>query len=101
MLPHMTPAQAVIVLSFARRLFVLNDTLITCDLVAHPNRDTNMADQLNMNGLSLDGPHGQGRSAYIPPHMRGMPPPQMDGPPGPAPSMNGQMNGNAWNAPCK
>jgi len=60
-----------------------------------------MADQLNMNGLSLDGPHGQGRSAYIPPHMRGMPPPQMDGPAGPAPPINGRMNENAWSAPSK
>ena len=56
-----------------------------------------MADQLNMNGLSLNdqqGP-GQGRehSAYIPPHMRGMPPPSMGGPP---PPMNGHMNGSAW-----
>ena len=51
-----------------------------------------MADQLNMNGLSLNDQHG-GRSAYIPPHMRGMPPPSMDGPP---PQMNGHMNGNAW-----
>ena len=63
-----------------------------------------MADQLNMGGLSLDSQHGGGRSAYIPPHMRGMPPPQtqMDGPP---PSMNGHMNapmnGNAWSAPSK
>ena len=61
-----------------------------------------MADQLNMGGLSLDSQHGQGRSAYIPPHMRGMPPPPMDGP---APPMNGNMNGpvsgNAWNVPTK
>ena len=61
-----------------------------------------MADQLNMGGLSLDSQHGQGRSAYIPPHMRGMPPPQMGGPP---PAMNGHanspINGNAWNAPTK
>ena len=62
-----------------------------------------MADQLNMGGLSLEPQHGQGRSAYIPPHMRGMPPQQqMDGPP---PSMNGHasgpVNGNAWNAPTK
>ncbi len=62
-----------------------------------------MADQLNMGGLSLDSQHGQGRSAYIPPHMRGMPPPpgQMDGPP--PPQMNGgpPMNGNAWGGPTK
>lgn len=61
-----------------------------------------MADQLNMGGLSLDSPHGQGRSAYIPPHMRGMAPPgPMDGP---APQMNGgppSMNGNAWGGPTK
>jgi ATP-dependent RNA helicase DDX3X len=57
-----------------------------------------MADQLNMNGLSLNGPHGQGRSAYIPPHMRGMPPPSMDGPP---PPMNGHVNGDAWGGPTK
>ena len=57
----------------------------------------NMADQLNMHGLSLDSQHGQGRSAYIPPHMRGMPPPQMDGPP----PMNGPANGSAWNGPSK
>lgn len=58
-----------------------------------------MADQLNMNGLSLDSQHGQGRSAYIPPHMRGsMPQPQMDGPP---PLMNGPTNGSAWNGPSK
>ena len=53
-----------------------------------------MADQLNMNGLSLNdskhangglGGMGTGRSTYIPPHMRGQPaaggpPPMMDGP---------------------
>ena len=53
-----------------------------------------MADQLNMNGLSLDSHHGPTRSTYIPPHMRGMPPPSMDGPAPP-------MNGSAWNAPTK
>lgn len=77
-----------------------NDSL-TAVIFSTPKPPNKMADQLNMNGLSLDGPHGQGRSAYIPPHMRGMPPPQMDGPPGPPPPMNGQMNGNAWNAPSK
>jgi ATP-dependent RNA helicase DDX3X len=59
-----------------------------------------MADQLNMNNLSLqesqhapkpgqqqNGGYGQGRSAYIPPHMRGARggpapgPPAFDGPP--------------------
>ncbi|KAL9127337.1 MAG: hypothetical protein Q9217_003776, partial [Psora testacea] len=60
-----------------------------------------MADQLNMGGLSLDNrqpPNGMGggRSAYIPPHMRGMPPPSnMDGPP--PPMMNGSTHANvAW-----
>ncbi|KAF2769870.1 putative ATP dependent RNA helicase [Teratosphaeria nubilosa] len=68
-----------------------------------------MADQLNMNGLSLqDSQHapnhqqqngfgGGERSAYIPPHMRqrGGPPPGppagFDGPPPPA-----DLNGSAW-----
>ena len=58
-----------------------------------------MADHLNMGGLSLgDSQHanGIGRSAYIPPHLRGMgaAPPGMDGPPPPA--MNGGMNASAW-----
>jgi ATP-dependent RNA helicase DDX3X len=52
-----------------------------------------MADQLNMNGLSLGGP-GEQRS-YIPPHMRG----KMGGP-APAPAMNGGINGSAWAAPA-
>lgn len=63
-----------------------------------------MADQLNMNNLSLQdsqhapkpgqqaGGFGQGRSAYIPPHMRQQrahgPPAGFDGPP-PGPPMNG------------
>lgn len=55
-----------------------------------------------MGGLSLENQHhqpngmGMGRSAYIPPHMRG----QMDGPaPGP-PAMNGNLNGgNMGGAP--
>lgn len=51
-----------------------------------------MADQLNMNGLNISGPGGpgpagEGRSSYIPPHMRG----KMGGP-GPAPG----VNGGAW-----
>jgi ATP-dependent RNA helicase DDX3X len=59
-----------------------------------------MADQLNMNGLSLGGP-GEQRS-YIPPHMRGK-----MGTPGAAPSMNGTaaamnggINGSAWASPA-
>ncbi|KAL8742612.1 MAG: hypothetical protein Q9190_004938, partial [Brigantiaea leucoxantha] len=64
-----------------------------------------MADQLNMSGLSLaDSQHangmGGGRSAYIPPHMRGGPsgphPQGMDGPP---PVMNGRINDSTWGAP--
>jgi ATP-dependent RNA helicase DDX3X len=60
-----------------------------------------MADNLNMNGLSLQdsqhangGPrqNGVGRSAYIPPHQRGGPP--SGGPPGP-----GSMDGSAWGPP--
>lgn len=67
-----------------------------------------MADQLNMGGLSLDHQQnghqngmGGGRSAYIPPHMRGMPPPNMDGPPL---AMNGSVpneDGGAWGGPTK
>ena len=63
-----------------------------------------MADQLNIGTLSLaDSQHASGgmaggRSAYIPPHMRGVPsggPPQgMDGPP---PVMNGVGGDVAWN----
>ncbi|MCJ1406617.1 DEAD-box ATP-dependent RNA helicase [Ptychographa xylographoides] len=61
-----------------------------------------MAESLNMNGLSLgDSQHanGMGRSAYIPPHLRGVPqpPPGMGGPP---PSMNGDMNSSAWAGPA-
>lgn len=50
-----------------------------------------MADQLNMGVLSLEPgqgrslEHGEGRLAYIPPHMRGQPPP----------IVSGQTNGNA------
>jgi ATP-dependent RNA helicase DDX3X len=62
-----------------------------------------MADQLNMNGLSL----GEQRS-YIPPHMRGKmggaPPagiPQVDGQ-GPAPAANGGgMGASAWAQPAQ
>lgn len=60
-----------------------------------------MADQLNMNGLSLaDSQHahgggmGGGRSTYIPPHMRGVPP-AVDGPPPPV--MNGSAANVGWN----
>lgn len=66
-----------------------------------------MADQLNMGSLSLgESQHANGiggRSAYIPPHLRGVngapagPPPGMDGPP--PPMMNGGMNGSAWGGP--
>ncbi len=67
-----------------------------------------MADQLNMNGLSLaDSQHAavngiSGRSTYIPPHMRGVsqgPPPSMDGPA--PPHMNGDLNGSVWNGPAR
>jgi ATP-dependent RNA helicase DDX3X len=58
-----------------------------------------MADQLNMGGLSLgDSQHaaggpgsGGGRSAYIPPHLRG----RMDGP---SPASPG-MSSSSWAAP--
>ena len=56
-----------------------------------------MADSINMGGLSLADPqHANGvggRSAYIPPHLRNMPAPAMDGPPS---MMNG---GGAWGGP--
>jgi hypothetical protein len=55
---------------------------------------SNMADQLNMNGLNLGGA-GEPRS-YIPPHMRG----KMGGPAPAAPAANGGMNGSAWAAPA-
>lgn len=54
-----------------------------------------MADQLNMNGLNLNG--GE-RQSYIPPHMRG----KMGGPgPAPGPAPGGPavgMNNSAWAA---
>jgi ATP-dependent RNA helicase DDX3X len=56
-----------------------------------------MAEQLNMNGLNLNGP-GEPRS-YIPPHMRG----KMGGAPaanGGPPALNGGIGGSAWNAPA-
>ena len=67
-----------------------------------------MADQLDMNGLSLhDGQHGPneagGRSTYIPPHMRGVPqgpPPAMNG--GAPPMANGGgLNDSMWAGPPK
>ena len=85
-----------------------------------------MADQLNMNGLSLEeskhangfaAPGNKPRPAYIPPHLRGAmagppgpqgpqgppgPPPGMDGPAptGPPPMVNGGgVNGSAWGPP--
>ena len=57
-----------------------------------------MADQLNMNGLSLNGGPG-GQQSYIPPHMRGKmggPVPQTNG----APPMSNGVNGSAWAAPA-
>jgi len=59
-----------------------------------------MADQLNMNGLSLNGGATEQRS-YIPPHMRGkMGGPTPGGPPvGGPPALNGGINGSAWAAP--
>lgn len=59
-----------------------------------------MADQLDIGALRLsDSPHanggmGGGRSTYIPPHMRGVPPAPADVPP---PVMNGNMGDGAWN----
>ncbi|KAL8922902.1 MAG: hypothetical protein Q9208_004864 [Pyrenodesmia sp. 3 TL-2023] len=58
-----------------------------------------MADQINIGTLSLadsqhaNGGMGGGRSTYIPPHMRGVPP-AVDGPP--PPMMNGNMGDGAW-----
>jgi hypothetical protein len=60
-----------------------------------------MADQLNMNGLSLNESKHAGampaRSAYIPPHMRnqagGPPPMNMDGKP---PGAEVGLGGSAW-----
>ncbi len=59
-----------------------------------------MADQLNMNGLSL-GTTAEQRS-YIPPHLRNM----KTSAAAPVPPMNGSapmpagMNGSAWAAPA-
>ncbi|KAI9821618.1 MAG: DEAD-box ATP-dependent RNA helicase [Thelocarpon impressellum] len=66
-----------------------------------------MADQINMNGLSLEDtqPNGFGgkpRSAYIPPHLRGSMAAGPAGPAGPPPGMDGappMMNGSAWGPP--
>lgn len=60
-----------------------------------------MAENLNMNGLSLGG--APEPRSYIPPHMRGKP--GGAAPAGPAPVMNGAaapggMNGSAWAAPA-
>ena len=57
-----------------------------------------MADHLNMNGLSLNeskhAPNGMpnGRSAYVPPHLRGMD--RNDGPPAANPGLGGSAWGN-------
>lgn len=57
-----------------------------------------MADQLDIGALRLadsqhaNGGMGAGRSTYIPPHMRGVPPPPADVPP----VMNGNMGDGAW-----
>ncbi|KAI8945274.1 DEAD-domain-containing protein [Xylaria longipes] len=59
-----------------------------------------MAEQLNMNGLSLNDQAPPGGRSYIPPHMRGkmggggnapMPPP-----PGPSPAAMNGLNQSAW-----
>jgi ATP-dependent RNA helicase DDX3X len=64
-----------------------------------------MADQLNMNGLSLsDSKHANGmpngRPAYIPPHLRGQQgrsgPPAVDGPAAIPPA---GLGGSAWGTP--
>jgi ATP-dependent RNA helicase DDX3X len=65
------------------------------------SNSTTMADQLNMNGLSLnESKHANGipaRSAYIPPHMRGQaggpPPMSMDGAPH---GSDLGLGGSAW-----
>ncbi|KAI0398244.1 DEAD-domain-containing protein [Xylariaceae sp. FL0594] len=57
-----------------------------------------MADQLNMNGLSLNeqGPPGVGgRSSYVPPHMRGKVAGANNGP-GPSPAAMNGLNNSAW-----
>lgn len=68
-----------------------------------------MADQLTMNGLSLnDSKHAgptmaNGRPAYIPPHLRGQPgrsgPPPMDGPATLSPAGDPGLGGSAWGNP--
>lgn len=67
-----------------------------------------MANQLNMNGLSLtDSKHAatmpNGRPAYIPPHLRGQPvrsgPPPMDGPATLPPAGDSGLGGSAWGNP--
>ena len=66
----------------------------------------NMADQLDMNGLSLHdsqhGPNGaSGRSTYIPPHMRGVPqgPPPGIGGGAPPIANGGGLNESMWAGP--
>jgi hypothetical protein len=70
-----------------------------------------MANQLNMNGLTLtDSKHAaampngpNGRPAYIPPHLRGQPvrggPPPMDGPAALPPGGDPGLGGSAWGNP--
>lgn len=63
-----------------------------------------MADQLNMNGLSLGESQLAngvgGRSAYIPPHLRGVTQPlQVMEPPVSSPAINGGISSSAWAAP--
>lgn len=63
-----------------------------------------MADQLNVNGLSLADGNQQGQPrSYIPPHMRARqsaPPPAAAAPPptngGPPAAVNGGMNNSSW-----
>ncbi|KAI0459763.1 DEAD-domain-containing protein [Xylaria acuta] len=61
-----------------------------------------MAEQLNMNGLSLNDqapPPVGGRSSYIPPHMRGKAGAGGNapmGPPGPPPAAMNGLNQSAW-----
>lgn len=63
-----------------------------------------MADQLNMNGLSIHDPQHApngtgGRPTYIPPHMRGVQQSAHPGMDGPAPVMNGGLNDSVWAGP--
>lgn len=84
-------------------------SIVSLELAANTKKTSkqrNMADQLNLGGLSLaESQHANsmnGRSTYIPPHMRGVnggPPPGMDGPP--QPMMHGNMNNGVWNTQPK